>query len=47
VDHLSAFVAREPEPSARAAARGLLCPLLPAGERSRTCWPGLAALGGR
>jgi len=47
VFHLSRFVAREPEPSARGAARGLLCRLLPAGERTRVCWPGLAALGER
>ncbi len=46
VAHLSAFVAREREPSARGAAKGILCPLLPAAERNRVCWPGVAALGG-
>ncbi|HET8539449.1 MAG TPA: hypothetical protein VFL83_06210 [Anaeromyxobacter sp.] len=46
VAHVSAFVAREREPSARRAAKGLLCPLLPAAERNRVCWPGVAALGG-
>jgi hypothetical protein len=45
VAHLSAFVAREPEPSARMAAKGLMCRVLPAAERRLVCWPGLAALG--
>jgi hypothetical protein len=45
VDHLSAFVAREREPSARGAARALLCQLVPVIEGTRVCWPGVAALG--
>jgi len=44
---LSDFVARETEPSARGAAKALLCRLLPAAERDRVCWPDLAALGER
>lgn len=42
VVHLSAFVAGEREPSARTAARVLLCRLVAPAERERICWPGLA-----
>jgi hypothetical protein len=47
VIHLSAFVAGEQEPSARGAAKGLLCRLLSPAERNRVCWPGLVAFGER
>jgi hypothetical protein len=45
VVHLSAFVEIERDPSARGAAKGLLCSLVPAAERDRICWRSLA-LGG-